>query len=97
MLSAYRPLSAVPGAIRFIVGAALGRPIRYTSPSFPAFWRRLRPRVSWDTLLFMTIVYTLARRGRNVIDRVIHESGFAARLINRHDLKLLRMPAGNSR
>lgn len=45
--------------------AELGRPIRYANPSIPAFWARLWPRVTWDTLAFMTIVYTLTRTGRN--------------------------------
>lgn len=45
---------------------ALGRPIRYTSPSFPRFWARaLRRGVRLDVLFFMTLVYTLTRRGKN--------------------------------
>jgi len=45
---------------------ALGRPITYTHPSFLAFWRRMRKRgLTRDTVFFMCIVYTLARRGRN--------------------------------
>jgi uncharacterized protein YbjT (DUF2867 family) len=43
----------------------LGRPIRYANCSFLAFWRRVGPRVTWDTLLFMTIVYALTRFGKN--------------------------------
>jgi hypothetical protein len=31
----------------------------------PAFWWRLWPRVTWDTLTFMSIVYTLTRFGKN--------------------------------
>jgi uncharacterized protein YbjT (DUF2867 family) len=45
--------------------AELGRPIRYANPSVPAFWARLWSRVTWDTLSFMTIVYTLTRFGKN--------------------------------
>lgn len=45
--------------------AELGRPIRYANPWVPAFWARLWPRVTWDTLTFMTIVYTLTRFGKN--------------------------------
>ncbi|GAA4038272.1 NmrA family NAD(P)-binding protein [Nonomuraea soli] len=49
-----------------LLGEALDRPVRYTRPSLPRFWVRLARRgVSWDTLLFMTIVYTLTRIGRN--------------------------------
>ncbi|MGL5852328.1 MAG: NmrA family NAD(P)-binding protein [Phycicoccus sp.] len=44
----------------------LGRPVRYTDPSFPRFWRRLRARgVAWDMVAFMTGVYLLTRLGRN--------------------------------
>ncbi len=43
----------------------LGRPIRYANPSLLGFWRRVGPRVTWDTLLFMTIVYSLTRFGKN--------------------------------
>ena len=43
----------------------LGRTIRYPRPSVPAFWWRVGPRVTWDTLFFMTIVYTLTRFGKN--------------------------------
>jgi uncharacterized protein YbjT (DUF2867 family) len=45
--------------------AELGRPIVYANPSVPAFWVRLWPRITWDTLGFMTIVYTLTRFGKN--------------------------------
>jgi len=49
-----------------ILSEVLDRPIRYARPSLPQFWDRLRRRgVTWDTLLFMTIVYTLTRTGRN--------------------------------
>lgn len=48
---------------------ALGREIRYTNPSMPAFWRRLYRRgVTWDTIGFMTIVYSLSRRGTNATE-----------------------------
>lgn len=43
----------------------LGRPIAYNEPSFLRFWRTVGPRVTWDTLLFMTGVYWIARRGAN--------------------------------
>lgn len=44
----------------------LGRRIRYTEPSFPRFWARaLRRGVRLDVLAFMTLVYTLTRRGKN--------------------------------
>jgi len=43
----------------------LGRKITYAKPSIPGFWLRVGPRVSWDTLLFMTIVYALTRYGKN--------------------------------
>ncbi|MCG5431540.1 NmrA family NAD(P)-binding protein [Mycobacterium sp. MYCO198283] len=45
---------------------ALGYPVRYTAPSLWAFVRRLRRRgVGWDTIGFMSAVYTLTRLGRN--------------------------------
>ncbi|WP_219519415.1 NmrA family NAD(P)-binding protein [Nonomuraea ceibae] len=48
------------------LGRALDRPLTYTRPSLPRFWIRLvRRGVTWDTLLFMSIVYTLTRTGRN--------------------------------
>lgn len=43
----------------------LNRPIQYRNPSFLRFWRTVGKRVSWDTLLFMTGVYWLTRRGSN--------------------------------
>jgi nucleoside-diphosphate-sugar epimerase len=43
----------------------LGRPIAYREPSFLRFWRTVGPRVTWDTLLFMTGVYWITRRGGN--------------------------------
>jgi len=49
-----------------VLTEALGRPITYTQPSRLAFWRRMRKRgLSRDTVFFMIIVYTLARRGVN--------------------------------
>jgi uncharacterized protein YbjT (DUF2867 family) len=49
-----------------VLSKVLERPIRYASPSLPRFWYRLGRRgVSWDTLVFMTIVYALTRAGRN--------------------------------
>lgn len=49
-----------------ILSDVLGRPIRYTQPGLPQFWARMwRRGVSWDTLTFMTIVYTLTRLGGN--------------------------------
>jgi uncharacterized protein YbjT (DUF2867 family) len=43
----------------------LGRPISYREPSFLRFWKAVGPRVTWDTLLFMTGVYWVTRRGAN--------------------------------
>lgn len=49
-----------------ILTDVLGRPIRYTHPSLPRFWLRMRRRgVGLDTIAFMSIVYTLTRTGRN--------------------------------
>ena len=52
-------------AVADIFTEVLGRKINYAAPSLWAFWRRLRPRVTWDTLFFMCIVYSLTRYGRN--------------------------------
>jgi uncharacterized protein YbjT (DUF2867 family) len=43
----------------------LGREIRYNEPSLWRFWRTVGPRVTWDTLLFMTGVYLMTRSGKN--------------------------------
>jgi uncharacterized protein YbjT (DUF2867 family) len=49
-----------------VLSDVLGRPIRYSRPGLARFWHRLSRRgVPWDSLLFMTIVYTLTRTGRN--------------------------------
>ena len=48
-----------------IMSEELGRPIRYREPSIFRFWRTVGPRVTWDTLLFMTGVYALTRKGKN--------------------------------
>jgi uncharacterized protein YbjT (DUF2867 family) len=49
-----------------ILTEVLGRKITYAKPSMPAFWRRLKKRgVTWDTIAFMTIVYTLTRFDKN--------------------------------
>lgn len=46
--------------------AALGRRVTYTDPNLISFARRLRGRgVGWDTIGFMSAVYTLTRLGRN--------------------------------
>ncbi len=46
--------------------AVLGRPIRYVNPGLVRFAARLRRRgVGWDTIGFMSAVYTLTRLGRN--------------------------------
>ncbi|WP_102145135.1 NmrA family NAD(P)-binding protein [Mycobacterium hubeiense] len=46
--------------------AELGYPIEYTNPSLIAFARRLRRRgVGWDTIGFMSAVYTLTKLGQN--------------------------------
>jgi uncharacterized protein YbjT (DUF2867 family) len=48
------------------LSTALGYPVRYTHPGLVAFARRLRRRgVSWDTIAFMSAVYSLTRLGRN--------------------------------
>lgn len=48
------------------VSRALQRPVRYTRPGMLGFAARLLRRgVSWDTVGFMAIVYTLTRLGRN--------------------------------
>lgn len=45
---------------------ALGYPITYTRPGLARFAFRLRRRgVGWDTIGFMSVVYTLTRFGRN--------------------------------
>jgi uncharacterized protein YbjT (DUF2867 family) len=42
------------------------RPIRYTNPNAVQFaWRLFRRGVKWDVIGFMTIVYTITRRGNN--------------------------------
>ncbi len=49
-----------------ILSEALHRPVRYSHPSLPRFWWRLRRRgVGIDTIAFMSGVYTLTRLGRN--------------------------------
>jgi uncharacterized protein YbjT (DUF2867 family) len=49
-----------------VLTEVLGRTIVYTDPSLPRYWRRLVHRgVTWDTVAFMTIVYSLSRRGSN--------------------------------
>lgn len=48
-----------------IMSEELGRPIAYREPSVFRFWWTVGPRVTWDTLLFMTGVYILTRRGKN--------------------------------
>lgn len=46
--------------------ATLGRPIRYVNPGQLRFAVRLRRRgVGWDTIGFMSAVYTLTKLGRN--------------------------------
>ncbi len=49
-----------------ILTQVLHRPVRYSHPSLPRFWWRLRRRgVGIDTIAFMSGVYTLTRLGRN--------------------------------
>lgn len=46
--------------------ATLGRPVRYTRPGLIRFAARLaRRHVGWDTIGFMSAVYTLTRFGQN--------------------------------
>ena len=67
-----------------ILSEVLDRPIRYTHPSMVRFWRRMHRRgVTLDTIFFMSIVYTLARRGSNVV-----ESEDLARLLGRRPTDL---------
>jgi uncharacterized protein YbjT (DUF2867 family) len=48
------------------LSAELGHRVVYTSPGLIRFARRLRRRdVGWDTIAFMSAVYTLTRLGRN--------------------------------
>jgi uncharacterized protein YbjT (DUF2867 family) len=54
------------GEVAEVLSEVLERPIRYADPKLLAYWWRLRRRgVTWDTVAFMTIVYTLTRRGVN--------------------------------
>lgn len=49
-----------------ILTDVLGRKITYAKPSMLGFWRRLwKRKVTWDTIAFMTIVYTLTRFDKN--------------------------------
>lgn len=51
-----------------IFSEELGRPIRYSNPSMPAFlWRLKRRGVGSDTLFFMFMVYMLTRFGKNAV------------------------------
>ncbi len=44
----------------------MGREITYADPSYPSFWWRMwRRGLIWDVIGFMTIVYYLARSGKN--------------------------------
>jgi uncharacterized protein YbjT (DUF2867 family) len=53
-------------AVASILTDVLGRPITYAKPGMPSFWRRLKRRgVTWDTIAFMTGVYTLTRFDKN--------------------------------
>ena len=48
------------------LSAELGHRVVYTNPGLIRFARRLRRRdVGWDTIAFMSAVYTLTRLGRN--------------------------------
>ncbi|ANZ36056.1 hypothetical protein BBK82_08220 [Lentzea guizhouensis] len=48
------------------LSAHLGSPVRYSNPSLPRFAGRLRRRgVGWDSIGFMSAVYTLTRLGLN--------------------------------
>ncbi|GAA3191187.1 NmrA family NAD(P)-binding protein [Dactylosporangium siamense] len=49
-----------------VLSERFNRTVRYRRPSVPRFWWRLRRRgVTFDTIAFMTAVYTLTRLGRN--------------------------------
>lgn len=60
------PASLTFTQVAEVLSEELGRTIRYTSPGYVSFVRRLRARgVPWDAFGFMLGVYTLARLGRN--------------------------------
>ncbi len=51
-------------AVAKIFSHVLGYPVRYTNPSLPRFWMRMKKRgVPWSLIFFMTLEYTLARLG----------------------------------
>ena len=60
------PAALSMAAVATELTAALGRPVRYTRPGLIRFAARLaRRHVGWDTIGFMSAVYTLTRLGQN--------------------------------
>lgn len=60
------PASLTMDEVAAELTAALGYPVRYSRPGLLRFATRLRRRgVGWDTIGFMSAVYTLTRLGRN--------------------------------
>ena len=54
------------GEVAEALTVALGHPVRYTDPNLIRFADRMRRRgVGWDTIGFMSAVYTLTKFGRN--------------------------------
>lgn len=60
------PAALTMDEVAAALSAALGYPVRYKNPGLIAFARRLHRRgVSWDTIAFMSAVYSLTRLGQN--------------------------------
>jgi len=60
------PAALTMGDVAAALSAAVGYAVRYTHPGLITFARRLRRRgVSWDTIAFMSAVYSLTRVGLN--------------------------------
>lgn len=60
------PAALTMAEVAATLTAELGYPVRYTHPGLIPFARRLRGRsIGWDTIGFMSAVYTLTRFGRN--------------------------------
>ena len=60
------PAALTMGDVAAELSEALGYPVRYTHPGLVTFARRLRRRgVTWDTIVFMSAVYSLTRMGLN--------------------------------
>ncbi|ULE33234.1 NmrA family NAD(P)-binding protein [Mycobacterium sp. IDR2000157661] len=60
------PAALTMAEVASALSAELGHRVSYTDPGLLRFARRLRARgVGWDTIGFMSAVYTLTRLGRN--------------------------------